>query len=382
MRVAVYTDYEYHRIDGQVYAERAFAVFLARLAPHFDRFRVIGRLSPGSGERGRYPLGDRVELVPLPYYRSLSEPWPVLKGIIGSIRRFWKALEDTDCVWLFGPHPVAFLFAAIAALRRKRVVLGVREDMPEYVRNRHPGKRVLLFIGWLWDRTFRALARIYPIVAVGPGLAAHYRGARAVLELTVSLVDDASIVDPQTKQVSYDGELKMLSVGRLDEEKNPLLLADILARLVERDPRWRLIVCGEGSLASDLETRLSDLGVGANAELRGYVSQGGGLEDLYRESQMLLHVSWTEGLPQVLFEAFAAALPVVATDVGGIAAATGDAVSLIPAGDAAAAAEALRELSVDEALRRRRIEAGNALVRANTIEKECARVASFLEGGK
>lgn len=31
MRVAVYTDYPYHRSGGKVYAERAFAVFLAAL---------------------------------------------------------------------------------------------------------------------------------------------------------------------------------------------------------------------------------------------------------------------------------------------------------------------------------------------------------------
>ena len=49
-----------------------------------------------------------------------------------------------------------------------------------------------------------------------------------------------------------------------------------------------------------------------------------GLLALYRSAHVLLHVSWTEGLPQVLFEAFAAGLPVVATDVGGVAEAAGD----------------------------------------------------------
>jgi glycosyltransferase involved in cell wall biosynthesis len=43
----------------------------------------------------------------------------------------------------------------------------------------------------------------------------------------------------------------------------------------------------------------------------------------YRSSHFLLHTSWTEGLPKVLIEAFAAVLPVVATDVGGIREAVG-----------------------------------------------------------
>ena len=45
-------------------------------------------------------------------------------------------------------------------------------------------------------------------------------------------------------------------------------------------------------------------------------------------------MSWTEGLPQVLFEAFAAGTPVVATAVGGVPEAVGDAALLIPPGDA------------------------------------------------
>ncbi|MDQ2939922.1 MAG: glycosyltransferase, partial [Actinomycetota bacterium] len=170
----------------------------------------------------------------------------------------------------------------------------------------------------------------------------------------------------------------VLSVGRLDSEKNPLMLADVLARLVEEDPRWRLVVCGEGSLADQLDARLRELGVDGKAELRGYVAQDSGLAALYGDCQMLLHVSWTEGLPQVLYEAFAAGLPVVATDVGGVREASGDAVTLVPAGDPGAAAQALRELSEDEALRNRRTEAGYELVRGATIQAECLRVAEFL----
>jgi glycosyltransferase involved in cell wall biosynthesis len=300
--------------------------------------------------------------------------------MFGSIGRYWKALKQVDAVWLLGPHPVSFLFAALAILRRKRVVLGVRQDLPEYVRNRHPGRRMLLLSAWILELAFRALGRFCAVIAVGPTLADHYRHSRRLLQLTVSLVETSMLVEPGSAPQRYDGRLSVLSVGRLDAEKNPLMLADVLALLVERDQRWRLIVCGEGTLADRLADRLRELGIEGNAELRGYVPQDGGLGDLYRESQVLLHVSWTEGLPQVLFEAFAAALPVVATDVGGVREATGDAVTLVPAGDAEAAAGALQELVTDDALRERRLRAGHALVSAATIEAECERVTEFLGG--
>jgi glycosyltransferase involved in cell wall biosynthesis len=104
----------------------------------------------------------------------------------------------------------------------------------------------------------------------------------------------------------------------------------------------------------------------------------GGLVDLYRDSHALLHVSWTEGLPQVLFEAFAAGLPVVATDVGGIREAVGEAVALVPPGDPAAAAAALRRVADDDAYRVGLIERGLELARSHTIDSETGRVAAFL----
>ena len=54
MRLAAYTDYSYHRVDGRVYAERAFALFLDRLAGSFERLTVLGRLRR-RGRRGALP---------------------------------------------------------------------------------------------------------------------------------------------------------------------------------------------------------------------------------------------------------------------------------------------------------------------------------------
>ncbi len=380
MRLAAYTDYSYHRVGDAVYAERAFALFLSSLGERFERLTVLGRLAPSSEGMARYELGERVEFVPLPYYARLTDPRSFLPGVLGTLKAFWQALAEIDCICLFGPHPLAFPIALMAWARGKKVVLGVRQDTPEYVRSRHPDRKLLHRIARLMDGGYRFLGRFCSVIAVGPAVAANYGRSRRLLQISVSLVDEADVVAPQSRTVAYDGELTALSVGRLDVEKNPLLLADILARLVEREPRWRLVICGEGSMRGELEDRLRELGVAERAEMRGYVPLNGGLTSLYRESQALLHVSWTEGLPQVLYEAFAAALPVVATDVGGIGAAVGGAVSLIPAGDAEAGAEALARLGADAGLREERIRAGNELVLAATMQVECARTAEFIAG--
>jgi glycosyltransferase involved in cell wall biosynthesis len=375
VRLAVYTDYAYHRVGGEVHAERAFALFLAALAKRLERMVVIGRLSPDSS-KARYSLGD-VDFVPLPFYRSLAEPLQALPAMARSLRQLWRGLDDVDAVWVLGPHLLALPLAFMAALRRRSVILGARQEYVEYVRNRHPRRRGLHFVARILDGSFRALARACPAIVVGPRLAEIYRKSPRLLEIRVSLIEPDQIVPVSSALERHyeDGPLQMLSVGRLDTEKDPLLLADVLAKA---DSRWRLVVCGEGSLEAALRERLSELGVAERAELRGYVPQDAGLGDLYRSSHALIHISRTEGVPQVLFEAFAAGVPVVATDVGGIGGAAGDAALLFAAGDAGDAAVLLDSLVRDEALRRRLVERGNALVRAHTLDAETRRVGEFL----
>ena len=380
MRVAVYTDYTYRRQDGRIFAERAFALFLVALAGRVDRLVIAGKVDPRPGP-AHYELSARTGFVELPYFPSLTDPIPAARAMLGSLTRFWRLLDEVDGVWLLGPHPLAIAFALLALVRRRSVTLGVRQDFPRYVRARHPGRRWVWVTGDLLEAAWRGLARRLRVVVVGPELARHYPTART-LEVTVSLVSGRDIVRDGLAETAYgEGELRVLSVGRLEEEKNPLLLAEIMALLRAADPRWRMLVCGEGPLEGDLRRRLAELGVGDGVELLGYVPHDRGLRELYRSSHALLHVSWTEGLPQVLFEAFAARLPVVATAVGGVPDAAGDAALLIEPGDPGQAATALARVAADPELRRRITGAGAARVASRTLDAEAGRVAAFLGAG-
>jgi glycosyltransferase involved in cell wall biosynthesis len=344
----------------------------------FEDAILVGRLAPERG-RSAYRVPPGVRFHALPYYGNLASPHEVARTFLRSARSFWRVLDNVDVVWLMGPHPVAMLMAALAALRRRRVRLGVRQDLPAYVRNRHRHRKALQVAAVLLELGWRAMARVFPVVVVGAELAGRYRKSRRLLNITISLLEDQDIMDPQhARDRRYDDELRVLSVGRLDPEKNPLLLADVLAEL-RRDHRpWRLIVCGEGTLEQDLRERVEALGLDSCVDFLGYVSLDEGLLDRYRSSHMFLHCSWTEGMPQVLVEAFAARLPVVATAVGGVAEGCGDAAALIPPGDAAAAAAALRRIAADAGLRDSLIEAGVARARANSASRVTRRVAEFL----
>jgi glycosyltransferase involved in cell wall biosynthesis len=378
VRLAVYLDYVHRRDGRQVYAPRAFAVFVAGLRDESERVVVAGRVAPEPG-RSHYPIPPDIGFVEMPHYRSAADAPAVARSMRLALRRWDSVLHEADVAWVLGPQGLALPLALLALARGKRVVLGVRQDLPAYARSRHPRRRLVHAAADLLDAAFRGLARFVPSIVVGPALAARYAGGCAVLPLTVSLVSEREL-DAAPPDRRWDGPLTVLSVGRLEEEKNPLLLADILAGLRARDPRWRLVVCGEGPLEGGLRDRLAELGVAHAADLRGYVPLDGGLRDAYRAAHAFLHVSRTEGLPQVLFEAFAARLPVVATAVGSVPEAGGDAVLLVSPGDADAPAARLAELGTDEHLRERLITAGIARVRAHSMEAELRRTAEFLAG--
>jgi len=110
---------------------------------------------------------------------------------------------------------------------------------------------------WIWRR----LARRHAAVVVGPELERKYleRGACSVLATSVSLVSEGDLAAAGAAIASraYDGELTVLTVGRLDAEKNPLLLAEIGERLRASERRWRLLVCGDGPLREQLRRRSS-----------------------------------------------------------------------------------------------------------------------------
>jgi len=102
----------------------------------------------------------------------------------------------------------------------------------------------------------------------------------------------------------------VLAAGRLTEAKNfPLLLKAFTH--VRKNRPCRLMILGEGPLRHALETQVSDLGLGTDALLPGFVDNP--LPYMRQASVFVLSSSW-EGLPAVLIQAMACGCRVVSTD--------------------------------------------------------------------
>jgi glycosyltransferase involved in cell wall biosynthesis len=328
------------------------------------------------------PLGD-VDLVELPHYESLRALPTVLRATSGTIGAFWRGLARVDTIWIYGPHPFSLFLVSLALARRRRIVLGVRQDTVPYYRERLPSRKwtPLLLAARGLDAAYKLLAHSVKTTVVGPEIARRYgETRRTVLPMTVSLIRAGDVV---TDSVSRDwsGTIELLSVGRLEPEKNPLLLVDALARLEhERPGRFRLTWLGQGRLRDAVVAHAQAAGVDHALDLRGFVAFGPELLAFYRSSHLFVHVSLTEGVPQVLIEALASGTPIVATDVGGVAAAldSGRAGLLVPPENIDALVAAVLRMTDDEELRMKVVRRGLELARVRTLDAEADRVARFM----
>jgi glycosyltransferase involved in cell wall biosynthesis/predicted metal-dependent phosphoesterase TrpH len=122
---------------------------------------------------------------------------------------------------------------------------------------------------------------------------------------------DISSFDPGTDRDAYPGELKILYAGRLTREKGVDLLAESFIRAHTVDPRLHLLLAGGGPEEEELRAKL-----GERATFLGWLD-GDELARAYASADIFLFCSRTDTYGQVVVEAGASGLPVVAVAEGG-----------------------------------------------------------------
>jgi glycosyltransferase involved in cell wall biosynthesis len=141
------------------------------------------------------------------------------------------------------------------------------------------------------------------------------------------------------------------AAGRLSPEKGFDVLIAAAERVLSEDPSVGFVLFGEGRCRAELLRRVAAAGLGGSFVLGGFRAD---LDRLIPHLDLFVLPSYTEGLPNVVLEACAAGVPVVATAVGGTPEVIEDGVSglLVPPGDAEALAARVGEaLASEERLR-------------------------------
>ncbi|RIL04485.1 MAG: hypothetical protein DCC71_13930 [Proteobacteria bacterium] len=265
----------------------------------------------------------------------------ILAQVIAELVRFRPALVhvNTSYFWAFLRDGLALRCARLAGARTLLHLRG--GDFPEWVEGAPAGWRAFI------RATLRKTDRVIALTAHTQRWLAGEVGPERVRYLPNFVRLAAQGAPPDRSARS--GPVHVLFVGWMLEAKGVRELLAAARNLPEA--RFTLVGPEEPSFTATIAGTLRALGERVRvlpAQPREEIFR------LYREADVFVLPTWREGFPNVVIEAMAAALPVVATPVGAIPEAIEDGKSglLVPVRDAAALEAALRRLIDDAPLRR------------------------------
>jgi glycosyltransferase involved in cell wall biosynthesis len=183
------------------------------------------------------------------------------------------------------------------------------------------------------------------------------------------------------------GELKLndasvlLSVGRLSQEKGHADLLRALAQMRAAQGaafQSRLVIVGDGPERNSLQGLCSKLTLDEVVRFAGFQAD---VRPYYGIADVFVLPSHSEGSPNVVLEAMAAGVPMVAAAVGGLPEVLSDEVNalLVPKQNVSALANAITRLLSDERLRQRLVENGEQVVEQHDPQGYFRSVAGLLE---
>ncbi|MFN8216473.1 MAG: glycosyltransferase [Solirubrobacterales bacterium] len=311
----------------------------------------------------RLPAAAELEL---PFYTGMRLGVPGLPDLVETL-----AEGHYDLVHVTAPGPAGVAATLLSRITGLPLLASYHTELASYAAMRSG------------DAGVEALARV--------ALGSFYRAPGLVLSPSLSADDSLTALGAERARIgrwergvdlarfdpakgergAYPGEIKVLYAGRLTREKGVDLLAESFLRAHRSDPRLHLLLAGGGPEEAELRARL-----GESATFLGWLG-GEDLARAYASADVFLFASTTDTYGQVIVEAAASGLPVIAVAAGGPAALVENRhTGLLCRPDADHLAGALLQLAAAPLLRRQLGAAAAAAARSRTWERSLAQLAA------
>ncbi len=267
--------------------------------PGFE-IEVVGT-DPGVDRR--LPAAAELEI---PFYAGMSLGVPGLPGLVETL-----AEGRYDAVHVTAPGPAGIAATLLNRIAGTPLVASYHTELASYAGLRSGDEGLEALAKGALGAFYKA-----PSLVLSPSPAAD----RSLLALGVEPqrlarwergVDVARFDPAKAARGDYPGEVKVLYAGRLTREKGVDLLAESFLRAQRVDPRLHLLLAGGGPEESELRGRL-----GERATFLGWL-EGEELARTYASADLFLFCSTTDTYGQVVLEAGASGVPVVAVAEGG-----------------------------------------------------------------
>ena len=304
------------RVTGKTGEPRRVALVVDGIdGPHgvshtIERIRELGvegyEVEVLGTDRGVDHRLSAVAEVDVPFYEGLRLGVPSLPGLVESLTE-----GGFDLVHVATPGPAGVAAALTARMAGLPLLASHHTEFVAYARARTGSDALAAAMGMAMSRFYRDCEIVLSpstsadLSLVGLGVPAS-RVARWVRG-----VDTARFSPDRRRRDDADGRISVLFAGRQTREKGVELLADAFLIAAAREPRLQLVLAGGGPEHEYLRERLGD-----GADFLGWL-EGDDLAEAYADADAFLFPSQTDTYGQVVVEAQASGVPVVAVRAGG-----------------------------------------------------------------
>jgi glycosyltransferase involved in cell wall biosynthesis len=306
MRVTIVTETYFPQVNG-------VSRTLGELVRHLDGCGdIVQVIHPDYGPPHEAdPRAHVVRSIVLPFYKDVHLPLPPFGSVHRAIASF-----APDVVHIASEATLGLSVLRYALRRRLNIVSSFHTNFDQYTGHYGVGwARWLIwrYLRWFHNRTRETYvpseATIGELERMGfERLVLWKRG----VDRTLFRPDRPGRLEVR-RELGWSPEETVISyVSRIAAEKNVDYLADALAIVASRRPEVRVLMVGDGPMRTALEAR-----IGSFARFVGY-RKGEDLADHYAASDLFAFASLTETFGNVVLEAMASGLPVVALRAGGV----------------------------------------------------------------
>ena len=220
------------------------------------------------------------------------------------------------------PSPISLEIVRLAIKYDKKIVLLIRQDTRLVILLRYRGiKKIFaqMLANW-WENKLEIFVQNNNLSVLGLGyvITERYKHFSSNVSCFVSSrYKDCDIVLPKNvKNINFDGVVKLLFVGRVEINKG---IIELLKVLSDFDGfKFHLTIVGDGNFMSEVKKWILKVNLSQNVTCQGYLAFGPQLMNIYREHDIFILPSYSEGLPQVILEAMANGCLVLSTSVGSV----------------------------------------------------------------
>jgi len=238
-----------------------------------------------------------------------------LINIFLTLKEIWKnrkILKDVDLVFAPFFEYVVFEFLLLKLICKKaKFVVYIIGDYPE--RN-YKKKKNLVFKAFLILSQWLSIKLSSEAWFISEYLLRKY-GDKKSLVIRSSSIKEENI---RNTVKSLIPSFVLVFVGRIEQDKNPLLLPEIFKKIREKALNVKLKIVGDGPLKEKLIEKINQLNLEKEVEFCGWIKDRKKLFEILDESHILILPSIAgEGTPLVFFEAFSRGLPIISTNFPG-----------------------------------------------------------------